>query len=56
MPYAWIIASCSMGYLLSGLFLDLVFPSTLLLGISSEDRSSGFSVGSLDSQDSAPGV
>ena len=33
MPYAWIIASCSVGCLLSGLFLDLAFPSTLLLWI-----------------------
>ena len=33
MPYAWSIASCSMGSLLSGLFLDLAFPSTLLLWI-----------------------
>ena len=33
MPYAWIIASCSMGCLLSGLFLDLAFPSVLLLWI-----------------------
>ena len=33
MPYAWILASCSMGSLLSGLFLDLAFPSALLLWI-----------------------
>ena len=33
MPYAWFIASCSMGSLLSGLFLDLAFPSALLLWI-----------------------
>ena len=37
MPYAWILASCSVGSLLSGLFLDLAFPSALLLWISSED-------------------
>ena len=33
MPYAWFIASCSMGSLLSWLFLDLAFPSALLLWI-----------------------
>ena len=33
MPYAWTIASCSVGSLLSGLFLDLAFPSVLLLWI-----------------------
>ena len=33
MPYAWFLASCSMGSLLSWLFLDLVFPSVLLLWI-----------------------
>ena len=26
MPYAWIVASCSVGYLLSGCSLDLAFP------------------------------
>ena len=26
MPYAWIVASCSMGYLLSDCSLDLAFP------------------------------
>ena len=29
MPYAWFTASCSVGSPLSGLFLDLAFPSTL---------------------------
>ena len=52
MPYAWILASCSMGSLLSGLFLDLAFPSTLLLWIFFW----GFSLESLDSRESAPGV
>ena len=31
MPYAWILASCSMGSPMSRLFLDLAFPSALLL-------------------------
>ena len=29
MPYAWIVASCSMGCLLSDCSLDLVFPLSL---------------------------
>ena len=29
MPYAWVIASCSTGCLLSDCSLDLVFPSSL---------------------------
>ena len=33
MPYAWFLASCSMGSPLSWLFLDLAFPSALLLWI-----------------------
>ena len=38
MPYAWIVASCSMGYLLSDCSLDLAFPrlwlsSLVLLGL-----------------------
>ena len=37
MPYAWFLASCSMGSPMSRLFLDLAFPSALLLWITSED-------------------
>ena len=31
MPYAWIVASCSMGYLLSDCSLDLAFPLALVV-------------------------
>ena len=33
MPYAWVLASCSMGSPMFRLFLDLAFPSALLLWI-----------------------
>ena len=33
MSYAWVLASCSVGSQMSRLFLDLVFPSALLLWI-----------------------
>ena len=31
MPYAWIVASCSVGYLLFDCSLDLAFPSSLIV-------------------------